>query len=164
MFFWCTCRTLIKGKDQIAWEICPVSNKPEVCPANLWKLRALYAGGALAGGVVGAKILPLIGFDYTGVGAGTIAAAWQASIGNVVTGSSFAILTSLGMTGYGTLMFGSTAASLTLLASLSVKLDWCTCRNEAEKAKLLTSDYVSQPKVETVEKTGILTTIFKKMI
>lgn len=78
----------------------------------------------------------MLGFGAGGVVGGTVAAAWQSTIGNVAAGSTFAILTSLGMNGIVTFMFGSTRAALTLLTPLAVKLDWCTCQKNAEKSKL----------------------------
>ena len=57
---------------------------------------------AMIGGlVIGALgIIPMaIGFGTTGIVAGSIAAAIQGSIGAVTAGSTFATMTSLGMTG-----------------------------------------------------------------
>ena len=57
---------------------------------------------AMIGGlVIGALgIIPMaIGFGTTGIVAGSIAAATQSSIGAVTAGSTFATMTSLGMTG-----------------------------------------------------------------
>ena len=55
----------------------------------------------IGGGVIGAVgIIPMpIGFGTTGIVAGSIAAATQSSIGAVTAGSTFATMTSLGMTG-----------------------------------------------------------------
>lgn len=61
------------------------------------------------------------------VAAGSYAAAWQASIGNVAAGSIFAVLTSLGMTGMGIILTGSVGAALGLLASIASRLGWCSC-------------------------------------
>lgn len=44
-------------------------------------------------------ITTLLGFGYIGISSGSIAAGIQSQIGNVVAGSLFAKLTSLGMTG-----------------------------------------------------------------
>lgn len=93
----------------------------------------MFAGVVVSGGILGAYALPWLGFDCGGVVSGTIASAWQSSIGNVAAGSLFATLTSLGMNGYGVLMFGSVGAGLPLLASLAVKLDWCTCQYDKSK-------------------------------
>ncbi|GFH55933.1 hypothetical protein CTEN210_12409 [Chaetoceros tenuissimus] len=50
--------------------------------------------------VAGACAVPMVvGFSTAGIAAGSIAAAWQASIGNVAAGSAFATLQSLGATG-----------------------------------------------------------------
>lgn len=49
----------------------------------------------LGGSVLGAIVLPLVGFGIGGIAAGSTAAAWQSSIGSagiVATGSLFAIL------------------------------------------------------------------------
>jgi len=48
-----------------------------------------------------AAILPAVGFSASGVVAGSMAAAWQASIGNVVAGSLFASFQSIGAVGIG---------------------------------------------------------------
>ena len=57
----------------------------------------LILGGSLAAaGGLGAT---LFGFGTAGVVAGSLAAATQATIGNVAAGSLFATLTSWGMTG-----------------------------------------------------------------
>eukprot|EP01026_Neomeris_dumetosa_P024081 TRINITY_DN2016_c0_g1_i1.p3 TRINITY_DN2016_c0_g1~~TRINITY_DN2016_c0_g1_i1.p3 ORF type:complete len:250 (-),score=51.91 TRINITY_DN2016_c0_g1_i1:489-1238(-) len=69
---------------------------------TLKKGTAVGAIGAAASGtaVIGASIgLGLYGFSKSGVLAGSMAAAWQAHIGNVVAGSSFATLQSVGAMG-----------------------------------------------------------------
>ena len=63
-----------------------------------------YGLGTLAmvtGGIVGAAgLIPMaIGFGTAGIAAGSIAAGIQSSIGAVTAGSTFASMTSLGMTG-----------------------------------------------------------------
>ena len=77
----------------------------------------LIVGGAIAAaGGLGAT---LFGFGTAGVVAGSLAAATQATIGNVTAGSAFATLTSLGMTGTLTTTAaggGITAAIGTILA------------------------------------------------
>lgn len=45
-------------------------------------------------------VLALIGFGSVGIVSGSVAAAWQASIGDVVAGSLFSLLQSVGMTGF----------------------------------------------------------------
>ena len=71
-------------------------------------MRRVFAGIGIAGGVVGTLALGAIaiGFGPIGIVGGSIAAGIQAGIGNVVAGSAFAIMTSLGMTG----VFATTAA------------------------------------------------------
>ena len=49
--------------------------------------------------IVSSSVLPLLGFGALGPGAGSIAAGWQASIGNVAAGSLFSTLQSAGMGG-----------------------------------------------------------------
>ncbi|VDB90148.1 unnamed protein product [Peniophora sp. CBMAI 1063] len=57
----------------------------------------IAAFGAASAGVLAVKpVLALIGFTKAGVAAHTTAAVWQASIGNVVLGSAFATMQSLG--------------------------------------------------------------------
>ena len=63
-----------------------------------------YGLGTLAmvtGGIVGAAgLIPMaIGFGTAGIAAGSIAAGIQSSIGAVTAGSTFATMTSFGMTG-----------------------------------------------------------------
>ena len=63
-----------------------------------------YGIGTLAmigGGIVGAAgLIPMaIGFGTAGIAAGSIAAGIQSSIGAVTAGSTFATMTSFGMTG-----------------------------------------------------------------
>lgn len=114
------------------WERCPVTKKIEICPANLWKLRAMVGVGAFGVGYAGSYALPFWGFDPTGVTANSLAAGWQATIGNVAAGSTFASWQSLGATGTGALLFGGATGGLTLLAGLVAgkKLDWCACQYE----------------------------------
>ena len=57
----------------------------------------LIIGGTLV--AVGGLGATLFGFGAAGVAAGSLAAATQATIGNVAAGSLFATLTSWGMTG-----------------------------------------------------------------
>lgn len=127
----------ISAKVPNLWYRCPNTNKPEVCSENLWKIRAIVGGAAVAGGVAGYYILPTLGFGAIGPDPGTVAASWQSSIGVVPAGSWFSLCQSLGMTGTGTLMMGGTAAGLTLLAGAvaSKKLDWCTCQYDMEQNK-----------------------------
>lgn len=126
--------------NMITLERCPISNKPEVCAANVWKLRSWFAAGAIGSGVLGAKAVPLVGFSVKGVVPNSVAAVWQSTIGNVAAGSLFSILQSLGATGIGVLLTGSISAVLALLGGLVTekRLDWCTCQYDKEifKSKL----------------------------
>lgn len=70
-----------------------------------------YAGLGATVPVVGAGGLYLIGFTPGGVGAGSLATAWQSSIGNVAAGRLFAGMQSAGAT--------LTGPGLTLLAAKS---------------------------------------------
>ena len=74
--------------------------------SNIWKKIGI--GEAVAGGVIaGVALIPItLGFGGAGIVAGSVAAGIQATIGNVAAGSTFAICTSLGMTG----VFASSAA------------------------------------------------------
>ena len=101
------------------WDLCPICNKPLVNESNLWKFRALVGSITVGGGVLGSMALPFIGFAAGGVAAGSYAAAWQSVIGNVAAGSLFAILQSLGATGLGTILFGTTGTALGLLTSIA---------------------------------------------
>lgn len=65
--------------------------------------KVLIVGGLVVGGIAGGAIA--IGFGSIGIAGSSIAAGIQSGIGNVVAGSWFAIMTSLGMTG----VFATTA-------------------------------------------------------
>lgn len=119
------------------WYRCPKTNKPEVCAENLWKLRAIVGGTAVVGGVAGYYILPAVGFSPIGPDPATLAASWQSSIGIVPAGSMFSICQSLGMTGTGALMIGTTTGGLALLASAvaAKNLDWCTCQYDMQQTE-----------------------------
>ena len=58
-------------------------------------------GALITGGVIaGIGLLPIsLGFGSTGIVLGSVAAGIQSGIGNIVAGSTFATLTSMGMTG-----------------------------------------------------------------
>lgn len=82
----------------------------------------------IGGSVLGAIVLPLVGFGIGGIAAGSTAAAWQSSIGSagiVASGSLFAILQSLGSNGLGIILFGSVGAALGLLSATAAKIGWC---------------------------------------
>ena len=66
-------------------------------PCAKWALLA--AGVSLASLIAVFLSLGFLGFGAVGVTEGSVAAAWQASIGNVAAGSIFSILTSIGMAG-----------------------------------------------------------------
>ncbi len=56
--------------------------------------------GALGASIVGASAgLTAAGFSTAGIAGGSMAAAWQSSIGAVAAGSTFATLQSLGASG-----------------------------------------------------------------
>ena len=62
----------------------------------MWGYIAMGAGALVAGPAIG---FIAVGFGTTGIAAGSVAAAIQSGIGCVQAGSTFATLTSLGMTG-----------------------------------------------------------------
>lgn len=77
-------------------------------PQNLKSHHYIFHS-KIGGSVLGAIVLPLVGFGVGGIAAGSTAAAWQSSIGSagiVASGSLFAILQSLGTTGLGIILFG----------------------------------------------------------
>lgn len=115
----------------LRWERCPETGKIEVCPSNLARLGSIFAVSITSGAIAGAYAIPWwIGFDVAGVGANTVAATWQAGIGNVIAGSQFSILQSLGMKGILSILCGGTGAGLSALATLvaAKKIDWCACQ------------------------------------
>jgi hypothetical protein len=72
---------------------------------NMDVSKSLKCGGAA---VVGACALPMLaGFGTAGIAGGSLAAIWQSSMGNVIVGSTFAALQSLGATSF----FASGAAA-----------------------------------------------------
>ncbi|EPE06761.1 hypothetical protein F503_03188 [Ophiostoma piceae UAMH 11346] len=70
--------------------------------------------GILSAGVLTAIVLyvglPALGFTAGGVAQGSIAAAWQSTLGNVAVGSLFALLQSAGAGGAGAYVVGSISA------------------------------------------------------
>ena len=85
-------------------------------------------GMGVSGMVLGAVALPALGFGLSGITSGSIATGLE-----VVAGSWFAILQSLGATGMGILLFGSLGAAMGILAPLATRLGWCNgCDSKAE--------------------------------
>jgi len=81
-----------------------------------WKKVGISAGigaGVTAGAAVIAAPIAIaaVGFGSAGVVGGSMAAAWQATIGNVALGSFFAGLQSAGAAGMGVAATGATAAT-----------------------------------------------------
>lgn len=89
------------------------------------KPAAIVAGGAIVGAAVGAAILPAIGFGSAGVVASSWAAAWQASIGNVAAGSTFAACQSLAATGSS--MVAASGAAIGAVVPYGKKIVGGTC-------------------------------------
>lgn len=117
-------------RERDAWnyyERCPHCNRPARSKRNLRRLKLLILGGSSMLGLVGVAALPLAGFGLGGIAAGSMAASWQAAIGSVAAGSLFATLQSLGASGIGMLLFGSTSAALGLLGTVATRLGWCVC-------------------------------------
>ncbi|KAI0062765.1 hypothetical protein BV25DRAFT_1825308 [Artomyces pyxidatus] len=66
----------------------------------VWPVIAAAVGlgaGAIITPIVAPAVVGLVGFGAAGPVAGTLAAGMQAGIGNVVAGSSFAVVQSIGM-------------------------------------------------------------------
>ena len=77
-------------------------------------------GIAIAGvgvSILSGTLLPFLGFATLGPGPLSIAAAWQASIGNVVAGSLFSFLQSAGMGGAGAGIFTAMGMAGSLIAA-----------------------------------------------
>lgn len=117
-------------ENNTLFEKCPKCKRTIVSTKNLYIIRAGVSLGFMTTlGGIGFFMLPLLGFGAGvggGIAGGSVAAAWQSSLGSAAAGSLFATLQSLGATGLGVLLFGSTGSALGLLGSLAVKLDWCT--------------------------------------
>lgn len=119
----------------VAMEHCLVCQRPLVNGHNLRLIRTAIAASigasALTGGLIGAYVLPYIGFTSAGVTAGSWAASVQAPI--TAAGSVFAICQYLGATGVGALLFGtvgsigSAGTALYLLRTIADLIDFCTC-------------------------------------
>lgn len=93
---------------RVVWQKCPKYERSTM-------YKAAICVGVGAG--LGAVALPAIGFSSGGVGAGTLAAAWQSSIGNVAAGSAFAAIQSAGATGVGTMVCSCTGAVVGAISS-----------------------------------------------
>ena len=63
---------------------------------NCSSIGTAVSGAAVVGGKV---LLTQVGFTSAGIAAGSVAAGLQASIGNVVAGTTFAVLQSVAATG-----------------------------------------------------------------
>lgn len=105
------------------WERCHQCGKPLNNEANINTLRKIIIPSGVGGLILGTIALPFLGFGLGGIAAGSFAAAMQGPA--VVAGSMFAVLQSLGATGMGILLFGSTGAAIGILAPLTAKLGWC---------------------------------------
>ncbi|CAD6216193.1 GSCOCG00004411001-RA-CDS [Cotesia congregata] len=120
------------------YQLCPTCNKPLINEENLKLLRIKWIKWGVcgplftvAGGIIGACVLPFLGFGAGGVTAGSFAASWQGPA--VAAGSVFAICQSLGATGLGILLFGVIGSviggvgALGLISKNREKFDWCGC-------------------------------------
>ncbi|EPE27550.1 hypothetical protein GLAREA_04341 [Glarea lozoyensis ATCC 20868] len=100
-------------------------------------LGAKILGGGLATTLAAPVVLPLVGFGGGGVVAGSLAAAWQSSIGIVQGGSVFAFLTSAGAGGAATAAFMATGvAGASLLVAATGAGFFDKLRNETEVVEL----------------------------
>ena len=113
---------VVAGSPAAAWQ----SSIGNVAPGNRFALLqsigpswSSTAAGATWSVVAGfsKSALTWVGFAPGGVVAGSLAAAWQSSIGNVAPGSLFALLQSIGASGNSTAAGGSLFA---LLPSIGV--------------------------------------------
>lgn len=123
------------------YDRCLTCNRPKMCDSNLWKFRGMVAGCTCVGFTLGAWSLSTLGFGDGGVGAGTLAAAWQAKMGNVTAGTIFSYLQSLGATGLGKIVFGVPTAAVISLIPLAHASEWCKLTNSNEYV-----DYISEKK------------------
>ena len=109
-------------------DYCSICGKVVPSEANLQVMRRrMYTalGGTVVIAAAGASLLPVIGFDFGGITAGSIAATWHSALGTVSAGSSFALLQSLGATGFGSLMFGSAGAGIGVLTTYAQSFGFC---------------------------------------
>ena len=70
--------------------------QPIKLPMRGWTIGAVSTGAASTGVVL--TLPALAGFGAEGVAAGSVAAAWQSSIGSIAAGSNFALLQTFGAT------------------------------------------------------------------
>ena len=98
-------------------------------------LKKVGIGAAIGGTIILCiALIPItMGFSTAGIVAGSVAAGVQASIGSVVTGSTFAICTSLGMTG----VFATTAAVGSILGAGGLSLYLKNTFNPKKDAELI---------------------------
>lgn len=92
------CKKNIKDEEYESHEKICSAHQTDFTP----KPTTYIAGGiasAAIGGIAAPTVISAAGFGSLGPAAGTAAAAWQASIGNVAAGSLFATLQSAGMGG-----------------------------------------------------------------
>ncbi|KAI9649603.1 hypothetical protein NHQ30_002184 [Ciborinia camelliae] len=86
-------------------------------------------------GIITVPLLRTLGFMMTGPVAGSIAALTQAMIGNVTSGSLFAILQSGGMAGFGLMTINAIVIGITTFALVAVLVYlWKNNKGQKEKA------------------------------
>ena len=80
---------------------CSDGEKKLYCMSHVCRNRALAAAGisVLSLTILVSAVMPWLGFGALGIAEASVAAAWQAAIGNVAAGSIFSLLTSIGMAG-----------------------------------------------------------------
>ncbi|KAF5843555.1 hypothetical protein DUNSADRAFT_12817 [Dunaliella salina] len=107
-------------EDEIVEELVGIFiDPPRQAKQRWWLPLAVGGGAALLTALGGPLVLGLAGFGSAGIVAGSAAAAWQASIGNVAAGSLFALLQSCGAAGIGAVaptVAGAGAAGATAAA------------------------------------------------
>ena len=92
------CKKEIKDEEYESHQkICQV-HQPDSAPTTTTYITGGVASATI-GGVAAPTVIAATGFGTLGPIAGTTAAAWQASVGNVAAGGLFATLQSAGMGG-----------------------------------------------------------------
>lgn len=114
-----------KLKEIFSWEICPKCKRPLVCEINLLRIRLLVALSMVASGTLGTFLLRMLGFGAKGIIKGSIAAAWQSSIGHVAADSMFSKLQSWNIMRFGKFIFGNLREAVTFLPGLVDQSEWC---------------------------------------